>query len=575
MAPTIDPTVDPAVLPAVAPTVDPAVLRAAGPAVMPAAGSIGRVSSEPRAFAAVDRGTATVAASLVGRIAGHWRLLGSTAGPASVGPDTLVERLRRRLVEADPALAGELALTTPGAADGLPRIASETAAPPELAVLAATDRQQVPLAAAAAAAGWRVHRVVIDGAEVVPVVGALANPRITALLAGTADPPGADERPLLGELTAILAAAAERRPDLAIVLAGALATPGGKYEVAIPPGRPGATLLGPSPAHGGGAALRDLLATLRGADGHVSLGVGLGTLADVLGRRLELVDIGQSAGTRVQAAPAPSGPAVVRSATVADAALLPRAFGDAHLDAITSWLTIPLDRLRARDRLRELAVSPWGDAAGDGALLRLAAARAAVGRLLAATPWMDDGMAPDVAIAAGGAWNVAPGPAVALALADVLRRPGIRALGHDHARLLAPLGTIEDDEERRRVVADLRDELLVPLGTVVMPSGLRSAKSAGRVAVRGSVGETELELVPGGLELVDLPPGERAVVELRFRDPVVLGPRARHFAMEITGGLGGLLVDLRDVPLRLPERLERRRDLLTAWQSALWAGLDT
>jgi hypothetical protein len=55
---------------------------------------------------------------------------------------------------------------------------------------------------------------------------------------------------------------------------------------------------------------------------------------------------------------------------------------------------------------------------------------------------------------------------------------------------------------------------------------------------------------------------------------VVLGPRARHFAMEITGGLGGLLVDLRDVPLRLPERLERRRDLLTAWQSALWAGLD-
>ena len=534
------------------------------------------MSSEPRAFAAVDRGTATVAASLVGRVAGHWRLLGSTAGPISVGPDALVERLRRRLADADPELARELALIAPGAADGLPRIASETVPPPELAVLAATDRHQVPLAAAAAAAGWRVHRVVIDGAEVVPVVAALTNPRITAVLAGTADSPGADERPLLGELTAILVAAADRRPDLSIVLAGALATPGGRYEVAIPAGRPGATLLGPSPAHGGGAALRDLLSTLRGgdADGHLSMGVAMGTLAEVLGRRLELVDIGQSAGTRVQAAPAATGAAVVRTATVADAALLPRAFNDAHLDAITSWLTIPLDRLRARDRLRELAVSPWGDSAGDGALLRLAAARAAVARLLDATPWMDDGKAPDVAIAAGGAWNVAPGPAVALALADVLRRPGIRALGHDHARLLAPLGTIEDDEERRRVMADLRDELLVPLGTVVMPAGLRSGKSAGRVAVRGSVGETELELVPGGLELVDLPPGERAVVELRFKDAVVLGPRARHFAMEITGGLGGLLVDLRDVPLRLPERLERRRDLLTAWQSALWAGLD-
>ena len=245
----------------------------------------------------------------------------------------------------------------------------------------------------------------------------------------------------------------------------------------------------------------------------------MGTLAEVLGRRIEAVEIGQAAGMRVQAAPGPGGPTVT-SAVVAEAALLPRGFGEAHLDAISGWLTIPLDRLRVRDRLRELAVSPWGDAAGDGALLRLAAVRAAVVRLLAATPWMDGAPAPDLALAAGGAWAVAPGPAVALALVDVVRRPGIRGLGHDHARLLAPLGTIEDPEERRRVIADLRDELLVPLGSVVMPAGLRGGKSIGRIAVRGSVGETELELVPGGLELVDLPPGERAVVELRFKDPV-------------------------------------------------------
>ena len=31
-------------------------------------------------------------------------------------------------------------------------------------------------------------------------------------------------------------------------------------------------------------------------------------------------------------------------------------------------------------------------------------------------------------------------------------------------------------------------------------------------------------------------------------------------------------MDLRDVPLRLPERADRRRDLLAAWQTALWAG---
>ena len=80
--------------------------------------------------------------------------------------------------------------------------------------------------------------------------------------------------------------------------------------------------------------------------------------------------------------------------------------------------------------------------------------------------------------------------------------------------------------------------------------------------------------MPGGLELVDLPPGERATVELTFRDPVDLGPRVRHAAVEVTGGLGGLLVDLRDVPMRIPDRLERRRDLLAAWQADVWAGSD-
>jgi len=534
------------------------------------------VSSEPRVFAAVDRGTATVAASLVGRVGGHWRLLGTTAAPASVDTDPLLERLRLRVAHADPDLVRALSIEDRAVIDGLPRVACETVAPPEIAVLAATDRVAGPLAAAASSAGWRVHRVVLDGAEILPSAAALANARLTAVLAGVGDPPGADERPLLAELTTLLGAAAQRRPDLTIVLAGGLASPGGRYEATLPTERAGAAVLAPTADAGGGTPLRDLLGSLRGgeADGRRSLAIAVGTLAEVLGRRVEVLEIGQSAGVRAQAAPASGGSTVV-SATVADAAMLPRGFGEAHLDAIARWLTIPLDRLRVRDRLREIAVSPWGDAAGDGALLRMAAARAAVVRLLEATAWMDRAPAPDVAIAAGGAWAVAPGPAIALALADVLRRPGIRGLGHDHARLLGPLGTIEDPDERRRVIADLRDELLVPLGTVVMPAGLRGGKSAGRIVVRGSVGETELELVPGGLELVDLPPGERAVIELRFKDPVLLGPKARHFAMEVTGGLGGLLVDLRDVPLRLPERLERRRDLLTAWQGALWAGVDS
>ena len=397
------------------------------------------------------------------------------------------------------------------------------------------------------------------------------------MLAGASDPPGADERGLLPDLEALVAAATERRPDLVTVLAGGLAAPGGRIEALFRPDRPGVTVLGPSPTAGDGESLRDLLDRLRGGehDGRRALATATATLADVLRRRVEVVEVGQTGASRVRRR------TWRREARAGALGLGPGrcppapSFSDEHLDAIAGWLTIPLDRLRVRDRLRELALAPWGDAAGEGALLRMAAVRASLGRLVAATPALSTRPAADIVVASGGAWSVAPAPAIALALADVIRRPGVRALGWDHARLLAPLGTIDDPDERRRIMQDLRDDLLVPLGSVVMPAGLRAGRVAGHLSITGPDGPAELDLVPGGLELVDLPPGERAVVEMRFRNQVDLGVRAKHAAVEVAGGLAGLLVDLRDVPLRLPDRPERRRDLLTAWQAALWAGIDT
>ena len=126
----------------------------------------------------------------------------------------------------------------------------------------------------------------------------------------------------------------------------------------------------------------------------------------------------------------------------------------------------------------------------------------------------------------------------------------------DHARLLGPLGSIPDADERRAVIADLVDDLLAPLGTVVTPAGpatgperrARSSSTPRRAATRARPASR------AGSQLVDLPPGTSAVAEFRFRDTVRLGGRGRHFAIEVAGGLGGLLVDLRDVPLRLPDR---------------------
>ncbi len=534
------------------------------------------MSNPTRAFATIDRGTATTAVALIGWAGGRHRLLGATAGPVGVPESALLERVRRRAMAADPSLLEAIGLERPGCAADLQRLECATAMAPELAVVAATERVVKPLAAVAATAGWHVRPVVVEGSEILKVATSLADRHVDAILAGASNPPGADERNLIAELCTLVAATTERRPDLVTVLAGGLASPGARTEQLFRPDRPGPTVLAPSPLDDGGEPLRALLDGLRGGrdDGRRAIAAATASLARVLRRRVEVLEIGQSGGSRTLAAWQPGVETVVRTALVPRAALLPKPFTDADLDAVIGWLPVALDRLRLQDRLREMATAPWSDAAGDGAIVRLASVRAATARLLEATPAFDAMPAPDLVLVTGGGWLAGPATAAVLALADVARRPGARAVGMDHARVLAPIGTIEDEDERARLLADLRDDMLVPLGTIVLAAGLRGARAAGQLTVHRTDGPLDVDLVPGGVDLVDVPPGEHATVELRFREVVDIGVRARHMALEVTGGLGGLVVDLRDAPLRLPDRLEPRRELLASWQGAVWPGFD-
>lgn len=533
------------------------------------------MTSEPRAFLALDAGAATTVAALIGRVGGRWRLIGSLAMPAGSDVEGVVTVLGDRAVAADPGLAAALDLRTGGAVD-LPRLEVASHPPRRLAVVAASERALAPLLATASRSGWRTVSGSAESTDPLAMSALLLDAGVSGILVGAGDPPSADERRALGELAALVAAAAERRPELTVVLAGGMAEHLGAFgDVGM---RPGEVVLGPAAQRGApGGPLADLLLeiALPPDDARRALGSGVVALAEVLDRRVDVVEIGFDAGTRASAAPGVGGGApVVDLAVVPTAALAPSDPDDSVIDRVGLWSTWGADRHRLRDRLRELRIAPWADAPGDGITLRMAAARAALGRLAEWTPEWADRPAADLVVATGGAWAVAPAPTVALALSDVLRRPGAGQFALDHARILAPLGSIPDPDERRAMVVDLIDDLLAPLGTFVTPAGMRAGRSAGSVVVHGATGSTRLDLMPGGLALVDLPPGTSAIAEFRFRDRVRLGARGRHFAIDVTGGLGGLVVDLRDVPLRLPDRADLRGELLEAWQTSLVTGKD-
>ncbi|HEX5824879.1 MAG TPA: hypothetical protein VFY18_10520 [Candidatus Limnocylindrales bacterium] len=541
--------------------------------------------SDPRAFLALDLGAATSSAALIGRLAHRWRLIGSLPLPAPIDSDLLGREVVRRAIAADPVLARAIGLTAGD--DGTlsdvaihpPQLVARSIPAQTMLVCAATERAREPYLEAARMTGWRTRAAPLDASEPLDLMAALLAPDVDAVLVGAGDPPGPDERRLVEELAAIVSGAVARRPELTVILAGAMADELASLEAATDGERHGEILLAPAATAGdpAGTALRELLDDVRGGpnDPRRAAGRAASALADVLDRRVELIEIGFDGGLRASASPAIGGadPRTFVS-IVADAGLVPPDPGDETVDRVMAWTTLSLDRHRLRDRLRELRISPWGGVVGDGARLRLAAARAAMSILVEATPEQSALPAPDLVIVAGGAFASAPGPAIALAVADVVRRPGAVALAYDHARLLGPLGMIPDGGERRQALSDLADDLLAPLGSVVIPGGIRAGTSAGHLTVHAGTGASETDLVPGGLELVDLPPGEVATAEFHFRDIVRLGTRGRRFAVDVSGGLGGLLVDLRDVPLRLPERAERRRELLDAWQESLWMTRD-
>jgi hypothetical protein len=327
-----------------------------------------------------------------------------------------------------------------------------------------------------------------------------------------------------------------------------------------------------------GSSLQQVLEGLRAhaSDSRLGIARSIASLAYVLDRSIEVVEVGLQGGLSARSEPFGQGHATVVSshACLADGSFAPDRPSEEVIDGLLSWSTTTLDRHRAMDRLNDLRLAPWGEADGDGAVFRLAAAKAAFGRLLEAMPELTANQMPELLVAAGGVFASIPPSVVALALADLVRRDGVSQLAVDQARLLGPLGVIEDEGERRRLMANLADDILMPLGSLILPAGVKAGRSAGQLRVKGAASISEIELHPGAIQVVDLPPGRTARADLDFRDAVRLGKRGHHFSVDVGGGMCGLLVDLRDIPMRISDRPDSRRAALEAWQRGMWPEVD-
>lgn len=569
------------------------------------------MTPDPLSFFTIDHGTASTAAALIAPVGGRFRLLAAATAPRGISVEAILGDLVGRVRATEPTLLV--------AADDWPswaRLEVATYRPLRVVCAAGSEDRADELARACRVAGWEVAaRFAGPRVDALSLTEACLDRAVSVVALAGGEPPAPDERVGIALLAPMVAATLQRRPDLRVVLSGGAsgwADPFPAERVAHAP------TTGPELRGGSAGAARFFLelaarwvssaSGVQLPDGRQAFTVGAASLATLLDRAVDAVDVGHAAGLRAVATPDGTVEWVLR----ADAALVPSQAmtDDDEADTILRWCALDAEHFVLRDRIRNLGLAPWREAAGDGARLRLAALRASLVRLSSA--WtgghpeaprerrtaatrrrFSSSMAlsgsgarigrssatrgatavPDLVVASGGAFAAVPAPIAALALLDGLRRPGARTLLWDHARLLGPMGTLGEESDRRRLMADLLDDAFVPLASALVAGGLHHGRPA-TLRVTSPVGSSESSLAAGSLRTMDLPPGVTARVEIEARDPVMVGVRARHVAMDLTGGLAGMLVDGRETPLRLHERADRRRAQLDGWERGLWAGLE-
>ncbi len=252
--------------------------------------------------------------------------------------------------------------------------------------------------------------------------------------------------------------------------------------------------------------------------------------------------------------------------------------------SVIRWVPSPLELDEAQAMLINRESRPWTVPQEPEELwLEQAVTREVICEALrtAQPGWQPDGAQPypalipmfDPILLSGGVIANAPRPGqVALIALDAIQPVGISTLLLDMYGLAPVLGGVARLKPLA-TVETLDSGGIVNLATVVTPVGVaRKGDVILRVRIQYEEGGSlEIEVPYGSLEVLPLPPGQEAVLELRpirrFRFDVGLGGPGKGGRRRVRGGLVGLIVDARGRPLRLPKDPAERQAQVQQW---LW-----
>jgi hypothetical protein len=158
----------------------------------------------------------------------------------------------------------------------------------------------------------------------------------------------------------------------------------------------------------------------------------------------------------------------------------------------------------------------------------------------------------------------------ALIMLDALQPVGVSGFALDKVGLAAPLGAVAMVNPSA-AAQTMEQDALLNLGTVVAPVGVaRQGEVALTFKIEYQDGRSlEVEVTYGSLEVIPLPSGQTASLELRptRRFDVGLGTKGQAGTTRVEGGIIGIIIDARGRPLPTVQDPEEQREKTQRW---LW-----